>query len=414
MISDNNNNNNKSWGLFIATLFATVVAALPHFRRLKNQKNSTVMMQKPHPNKNENTQQSHHNQDTLCSLQGIPTDVISIVDISSRRKRFGLSEMKWSAPVGVRVPWELSCFASDGNSIFVFGRETNDDSDLSIYEWDEKTAEVSCVSQSFTRIFSHQCRGSKWDITVGVGRVFIIQRSETPGIYQINCFNNRGFLETSFEIKESYEKAWNVNIRVYNGFLWVCQRHLRNLVHQTEKTDKSFLRKFSIDGKLLSTFIISGNVKIYCIDPQEYIYTCGWGSGSIHKYKLDECGGGDGGQDHITENPIEIITLNIRYIFQICCDPIWGSLIALANWDFAKDNYDNNYFIYEISKKNCEIPLKFQNPLQSQNHEIYNIRKICNVHDLCKKNDVGAPASGITITDSSLIAMASRRILRMK
>ena len=369
---------------------------------------------------NRNTQgnQSHHSNpqqlDKLDSFQGIPTDVISIVDIFSRRKRFGLSAMEWSEPD--KVPWDSSCFASDCNSLFVFGRETNDESDLSIYEWDEHTAAVRCKSQSFTQTYSQTCRGVDWDITVGVGRVFTIQRSIiTPSIYQINCFNNRGFLENSFEINESYEKMRNIKIRVFNGFIWVSQRHLINRLHQTKKSHQTYLRKYSVDGKLISNFIINGNADIYCIDSFGYLYVCVWGPGSIYKFKLngcgDECscdGGCDGGQDHIIENPIEIIRTDIRYIFEFCCDPIWGSLIVLAKWDCPGNNFSDKYFIYEISKGSGET---HRGHLQLEN---YNIRKICNLHDLFKNNGFGTPESGTMISNSSLIAAASGTILRMR
>jgi hypothetical protein len=173
-----------------------------------------------------------------------------------------------------------------------------------------------------------------------------MQRMEVPGLFKIDCFNHYGHLESSFDLKESYDNSYNFQIKVYNNSLWVSQHKLINRINPTEKSDRTFLRKFSLDGRLLSTFIINDCVEYFCIDLLDCFYSYRWGCHHMRKYKL-ETFKSNAQYPEIIDQPTQSLCTDIRYVYRMYWDAVWNSLIVFANWD-AQD-YDHRCNIYEIS-----------------------------------------------------------------
>ena len=187
----------------------------------------------------------------------------------------------------------------------------------------------------------------------------------------MKCYNYNGLLETSLVIDGSFDDAWNFNINYFCGFFWFEQHKIISRCPQLEKSDLTFFRKFSRDGQLLSTFVISLKADIFCIDTNGFLYTCSWGSADIYKYKLEEHGENVDAEEHqFIENPVEIIRSDLRYIYRISFNPVWGSLFVFANWDYPTNAYNMNQFIYEISREGGQ-----------------NCKKNQHISRICKSND---------------------------
>ena len=287
----------------------------------------------------------------LQSLEVVPTDVISIIDVYCRRQRLSLSGVKWSTSSQQGLLYDVF------DDIFVFGEEGGRFVELTIHKWNPTSSAFLRISGVLTRFQNIH----PFIPMVAISRetVYIVTRKQKSTFFQCDCFNFYGILKTSFDIQESFENSSNIKIQIFNDFLWVSQYQLVRADSQPPKTDLTFLRKFSTLGKLLSTFVINQRVAIFCIDSSdEYLYTYFSGYNTIFKFKLGCDGKTDDNHRYFITNPTEQFSTDIHNIYQMYCDPVWNSLIVFANWGIYSDHsqvkYDHRcsiYEIYEILKK---------------------------------------------------------------
>ena len=297
----------------------------------------------------------HHPLHKLVSFKQIPTDVISVIDNSSNQERLQLNSLKWSTT----TPRGADLYAVDDcGDTFVFGRQVDDHIELMIYNWNSVSKKLESNPKPFLRLPNapYMSSFSTQHITIGLGTIYVVApRIPAENVntnFNINCFDFYGRKASSFKFENKLEGESVIIIRIYNNCLWCAQYDPMTQPSHT----LFYLRKFSPDGKLLSTFVIHQNVDVFCIDSYDNLYVVNWENNSniITKYKLDTDSSGSDVDPHecLSLDASDKPELTGPFICKIYCDPVWDSLIVAGTdgFDFDAEYYTANCNVYEISK----------------------------------------------------------------